>query len=87
MQTISNKTLRPLRIGLQRGKILHLGPGKTGQISDDALELPSVRRLIDEGTIEIVAHERSGTNATSESLAESTQGHRPPTHVAPKGDR
>ena len=87
MHTISNKTQRALRIGLQRGKILRLGPGKTGQIADDALELPAVRRLIDEGAIEIVAHGRSEATATNESVAESTHGHHPPTHVSPKGNR
>ena len=87
MHAILNKTQRPLRIALHRGKVLHLGPGKTGQVGDDALELPAVRRLIDEGTIEIVAHERSGSSATRETVVESTHGHHPPTHIAPKGDR
>jgi hypothetical protein len=52
--TVSNKTQRPLRVPLPRGKVLHLGPGKTGQISSDAVEHPQVKALIDTGVIEIL---------------------------------
>jgi len=55
MKTINNKTKKPLSIPLPRGKKLHLGPGKTGQIADNASEFPAVKKLIEAGEIEIVA--------------------------------
>jgi hypothetical protein len=53
MKTIVNKSTRPLRVPLPGGKVLHLGPGKTGQIADGASEHPALRKLIDAGTIQI----------------------------------
>ena len=50
--SISNKTQKPLRVPLPRGKVLHLGPGKTGQISSDAADHPPLKALVDGGTIE-----------------------------------
>jgi hypothetical protein len=38
MKTVANKTQKPLSVPLPRGKVLHLGPGKTGQISSEAAE-------------------------------------------------
>ena len=59
MKTIMNKTQKPLSIPLPRGKTLHLGPGKTGQIASPASDHPPVKKLIDAGEIEVVA-ESSG---------------------------
>jgi hypothetical protein len=62
---ISNKTNRPLRVPLPGGKKLHLSPGKTGQIAPKAADHPALKKLIDEGQIEIVDVERaqaSGAN-------------------------
>ena len=53
LKTIVNKTRKPLRIQLHGGKTLHLGPGKTGQIADDAADEPSVKRLVKAKEIEI----------------------------------
>jgi len=61
MKDIKNKTMRPLRIPLPGGKVLHLGPQKVAQIADNAPEHPGVQRLIKDGTIEILGKgERSG---------------------------
>ena len=38
MRTIVNKTTRPLRVPLPGGKVLHLGPKKSGQIADPAAD-------------------------------------------------
>src|SRR5438067_10887378 len=54
MKTISNKTPKPIAVPLPRGKKLHLGPGKTGQIAANASEHPPLKKLIDAGDIEIV---------------------------------
>ncbi len=54
MPAVSNKTQRPLSVPLPGGKTLHLGPGKTGQISAKAVENPRLKKLVDAGEIEIV---------------------------------
>lgn len=63
MKTVSNKTRRPLSIPLPRGKTLHLGPGKTGQISSTAVEHPGLKKLLDAGEIEIGEGPRSTDGA------------------------
>ena len=57
MTTISNKTQRPLSIPLPRGKKLHLGPGKSGEIAANAAEHPQLKKLVDAGEIEIVGED------------------------------
>ena len=54
MTTISNKTKRPLSVPLPRGKTLHLGPGKSGEISAHASEHPQLKKLVEAGEIEIL---------------------------------
>jgi len=53
MRTIVNKTTRPLRVPLPGGKVLHLGPKKSGQIADPAAEHPALRKLVEAGDIVI----------------------------------
>src|SRR2546428_486647 len=57
MAAVTNKTAKPLSIPLPRGKTLHLGPRKSGQISAHDLEHPALRKLVDAGAIEIVAQD------------------------------
>ena len=89
MKTIQNKTARPLRLSLPGGKTLHLGPGKTGQISDKALERESTRKLLDAGEIEIVSGDGPvpATEDGAGGAHGSTHGHRQTRGVMPKGDR
>jgi hypothetical protein len=54
MKTVTNKTHKPLSVPLPRGKTLHLGPGKTGQISAKDAEHPALAKLAESGTIEIL---------------------------------
>jgi hypothetical protein len=54
MKSIANKTQRPVSVPLPRGKTLHLGPGKTGQISSEAAEHAGLKKLVEGGTIEIL---------------------------------
>ena len=54
MKIITNKTQRPLSVSLPRGKTLHLGPGKTGQISSKDAEHSPLRKLAEAGSIEIL---------------------------------
>jgi hypothetical protein len=88
MKAVRNKTNEPIKIPLEGGKVLHLGPRKTGQVSDGALERAAVRRLIEAGTLEVADAEGgfpSGDTATT--VHESTHGHPQPTQVMPKGNR
>lgn len=54
MKAIKNKTRRPLVVPLPRGKKLHLGPGKTGQIAGEAAEHPALMKLVEAGEIEVL---------------------------------
>jgi len=84
MKTIRNTTHKPLRVPLPRGKVLHLGPQKTGEIAAGAEEHPPLVKLIEAGEIEVLGegeHEHPSA-APSEAVHASTQGHahEPPTH-------
>jgi len=61
MPAVSNKTQRPLSVPLPGGKTLHLGPGKTGQISANAVENPGLKKLVDAGEIEVVREDPQPT--------------------------
>jgi hypothetical protein len=86
---ISNKTKRPLSVPLPGGKKLHLGPGKTGQISDKAADHPALQKLIEAGEIEIVSEGRSqGTFGSSGKTSKGeSQGGPPSAGVRHTGDR
>ena len=55
MPTVSNKTHKPLSIPLPGGKKLHLGPGKTGQVTAKAVDDPRLKKLVEAGEIEVVS--------------------------------
>jgi hypothetical protein len=55
MAAVSNKTQKPLSVPLPGGKTLHLGPGRTGQISARAVENPQLKKLVEAGEIEVVS--------------------------------
>jgi hypothetical protein len=89
MKTIVNKTQAPIRVPLPRGKVLHLGPLQSGEISHKVLDHEPLQRMIEAGEIEIqgdgqgveVSHEHAkGPHAE-------TRGHHPPTNTPVKGDR
>ena len=87
MKTILNRTSRPIRIRLPRGKTLHLGPSKTGHISDDGLSREAVQELLRAGQIEVIGEDHPRGAAGPQAVQGSTQGHNPTTRVRPKGDR
>ena len=80
MKTIRNKTFKPLKLTFSGGKILHLGPGKTGQVPDTALEQKSIQALIRAATIEVMdggpahAEDSGGKGAAPHEV---TRGHKP----------
>jgi len=90
MKTVLNKTYRPLKITFAGGKVLHLGPGKTGQVPDSALEEKSLQALLKASTIEVLgggathAQDASGSGAAPREV---TRGHRPEMTGTTKGKR
>jgi hypothetical protein len=54
MKTVINKTHLPVKVPLPRGKALHLGPKKTGQIRDEDATHVGVQKLVEAGEIEVV---------------------------------
>lgn len=89
MKSIRNKTPRPIKVTLPGGKTLHLGPAKAGQVSDQTLDLPSFKKLLDSGAIEILDQTGSGATGGGEPspVHESTHGHAQTKIVLPKGNR
>lgn len=89
MKSVLNKTHRPLRVHLPGGKVLHLGPGKEGQINENDADHPGVAKLVESGDLEIVgdgaaspgAHGRGGVAQTE------TLGHHPEANSRQRGDR
>ena len=57
---IKNQSRRPLTIALPGGKKLRLGPLKSGQITARAAEHPAVKKLVEEGIIQL----NDGSGAT-----------------------
>jgi hypothetical protein len=87
--TVRNKTQKPLSVALSRGKVLHLGPLKAGEITFDDAERPAVKALIESGSLEIVAE---GPGHATEGHGpgigrSSTQGHPSSTGGRRSGDR
>jgi len=89
MKTVRNKSKKALRVPLPQGKVLHLGPGRSGQVSDHATDHPPFARLLQAEEIEIVGegqHRASPGSAPVPSHAE-THGHHPAVSVPRRGDR
>jgi len=89
MKTVRNKTHRPLRVHLSRGKTLHLGPLKEGQISVHDEEAGGVQRLLEAGELEILDEGKHGPEAAASSSAghANKHGHHPGRSVQKRGDR
>jgi len=77
---ILNKTPRPLKISLPGGKVLRLGPKMMGQITAKAAEHEAVKKLLDEGVIEIVGD--GGTKGVGGTIQDSGSG---PSQAGPSG--
>lgn len=86
--TVSNKTHKPLSVPLPGGKTLHLGPGKTGQITAKAAEDPRLKKLVEAGEIEIFSEDsRPSTGSTGTNRFRSSAGHRQTSGSHRSGDR
>ncbi len=60
MKAVRNTTRKPLSVPLPRGKVLHLGPGKTGQIASSSIEHRGLAALLASGALEVI-HEDHGS--------------------------
>lgn len=89
MKTVRNTTHRPLRVRLSRGKTLHLGPLKEGQINAHDVDAAGVQRLVEAGELEIVGDglTAGGTGGRAPTGHTDTHGHHPATSVSKRGDR
>lgn len=89
MKTVLNKTTRPLKIHLSRGKVLHLGPRKEGQIAHQDIERGSIQKMIEAGELEVVGEgpHATGSSRSSGSVHSDSRGHHPHTTVKKRGDR
>lgn len=89
MKTIKNKTQRPLRVPLPRGKTLHLGPNKSGQIAFEAVEHPALKKLIEAGELELVdeAAGSGGEAGGGNKAGGAAQGHGAGGMIRRSGDR
>lgn len=90
MKTIRNKTFRPLKLTFSGGKVLHLGPGKTGQVPDTALQRRSIQELIRAAVLEVMdggpAHSQD-SGGQSVAPHEATRGHKPGMTTPTKSQR
>jgi hypothetical protein len=89
MTTVNNKTQRPLSVPLPRGKKLHLGPGKSGQISAKDTAHPPLKKLVDAGEIEVLDDNSATTDRGERGPrgGSSTQGHTWGSRSRRSGDR
>ena len=89
MPAITNKTRAPLSVPLPRGKTLHLGLGKTADISAGALEHAAVKKLIEEGKIELAdeGSRSGGPTGGGTKIRGAAQSHASSATVRSSGDR
>lgn len=87
MKEIRNKTTRPLRVPLPGGKKLFVGPLQTGQIADTATEHPALRKLIDDGSIEVLGKGERVTGGKASSVSRGGSGGGPRFMRRGSGDR
>ena len=89
MKTVLNKTGRPLKIALSRGRVLRLGPRKEGQIATQDAERDAVQRRVADGDIEIFDDvARAGAGGLSAAGGSTrAQGPHARFSVAKRGDR
>ncbi len=89
MKTVKNKSREPLRVPLPRGKVLFLGPLRTGKISHNDLDHEPLKKLVEAGKLEIQEDGRPGFRPHGDTGGphEETHGHHPESGPQIKGDR
>ncbi len=71
---VTNKSKRAISIPLPGGKKLFIGPGKSGQIGDNAPDHPPLAKLIESGDLEIDAPGRDPGSAGTSSKGARSDG-------------
>lgn len=84
---ITNKTGKPLSLTLPGGKKLFLGPGKTGQISNKALERPQIAKLLESGDLESAESSKRKDQGGAQGGASSGSRHSGSGAIRQSGDR
>lgn len=86
---ITNKSGKPLSIPLPGGKKLFLGPGKTGQVSNKAVEHPPLAKLIEAGDVETAGDGKGpkGAPPSAQSTKSSSSRHGGSGAMRQSGDR
>lgn len=89
MKSVLNKTRRPIRIPLPGGKTLHLGLAARGQVPDEALDRPAIKKMIEAGEIEVFEQDRQTLAAETGStrIRRTPQGHPAAKDSSRRGDR
>lgn len=90
MHTIVNRSGRPLQVHLSGDKMLHLGPGRSAEITDATADYPAFRKLVDRGWIEILGEDSAHAvlgGAQESAPHGSEHGHPQPTVIRPSGNR
>jgi hypothetical protein len=89
MKVIRNTTHAPLRVPLGAGRVLHLGPGQSGSVADDAPAVPAFARMIKARKLELVGGEDGSPEAVAAGATprEFAHGHGHPNRIFPKGNR
>lgn len=75
MTTVKNLSATPLRIPLPGGKTLHIGPGQSASVRDSAADHPALRRLCEDGRLELGNVTAGGLAASDFSLREAVSAH------------
>ena len=89
MKTILTKTTGPIRVPLPLGKILHLGPNKTGEIAARAVDHPPLAKLVAAGDLEVAGdgHHENPRQGPAGSLHPANRGGYPAMNSSRRGDR
>ena len=87
MPSVTNTTKRPLIIPLPRGKKLHLGPGKSGEIAANAVDHPALKKLVEAGELEITRESSGATDAPGGAKQRTYAGGHPSGINRRSGDR
>lgn len=90
MKTILNKSQRPIRVPLPLGKVLRLGPNKTGEVADKTADHPPFKKLLEAGDIEVVHEGGAGGvkhRPGSGTVHTATHGHHASVTPRSSGDR
>jgi hypothetical protein len=89
MKVIRNTTQAPLRVPLGGDRFLHLGPGQSGNVADDAPQAPAMARMIKSKDLELVGagDESVETDAAGRTPREIAHGHGQPSRIFPRGNR